>query len=1060
MLHRRFPIGRFGLALAALLAASVLAQPAKRPLTHSDFDGWRNIATPTLSRDGRWLAYSFMPQDGDGDLIVREVATGKENRVAVGALPPPSPTAADENAPPEAPPPPRVVRIAFTSDSRFAIATTYPAKVDVAAARKAKKKPDEMPRGGLVILDLGTGDTTRVNDVKSFQVPAKGGAWLAFLKEGKPEPKSAEAKEPAGEPPAPEARDDAETPAPASQPATAAAIPPPTAPETTATSTTPAPTETRPTPPATPPREAAATGVTTSDRTFGTEFVLRNLTRGEERSFTHVLDYSLARDGRTLLFTVSARMPTENGVFALTPGDDAKPVALLAGRGRYTRLTWDREQTQATFVSDRVAANGSNAKSAKSNTSGKSAAKTSAARGPRFTQYLWKRGEATAHPIVTSVTKGLGPEFVVSDRATASFSRDGKKLFVAAAPAAKTSRAPTASSSLPDEEKVTADLWHWRDGFVQSMQKVRASQERNRTYRGVLDLDSGAYTQLADPTLASISYSDDGTRVLGYDDRAYRSRVDYDGRFSDVYVVDAKTGARQLVLKQLRGESGAALQWSPDGKWAYYYQARSWHLIDTATGATRPVSDKLKLAFHNEDHDRPEPPPAYGSAGWLKDSSSFLAYDRYDVWQFFPDGRAPRNLTAGHGRAQKIQLRVQRIEPFDADDDERGLDPARPLVLRGESEETRASGFFQTSVSATGAPARLLWGDKNFRYVGRAQDADALLVTASRFDEFPDVHVTDSSFAALTKCTDGGAQRAPFAWGGSELIRFKSADGVLLSASLIKPPGFDPKKKYPLLVYIYERLSQTMHNFIPPAPGTSINASFYASNGYVVLMPDIVYKTGQPGQSALRCVLPAIDAVARLGFVDANAIGIQGHSWGGYQIAYMLTQTSRFRAAVAGAPVGNMTSAYSGIRWGSGLPRQFQYETGQSRIGRSLQAAPQAFIDNSPIFHIERVTTPVLMMANDHDDAVPWYQGIELFLALRRHLKPSWLFNYNNEFHGLRRRADQKDWARRMHQFFEHYLKGAPAPEWLENGIPYIDREEEKLNFNAPATKPETTAQQ
>jgi dienelactone hydrolase len=576
----------------------------------------------------------------------------------------------------------------------------------------------------------------------------------------------------------------------------------------------------------------------------------------------------------------------------------------------------------------------------------------------------------------------------------------------------------------------------------------------------VYDFAAKRYVQLADPTLQSITYSDDGTRTLGYDDRAYRSLVDYEGRFTDIYLVNAATGERKLALKQLRSEFGAALLWSPDGKWAAYYQNRQWRVLDTATGASRDLTSKLKTAFHNEDTDIPAPPGAYGAAGWLKDSGSFLVHDRYDVWQLFPDESAPRNVTAGNGRATRTQFRVQRIEPVDEDDEERGIDPEKALVLRGESEDTRASGFFRADLKASAAPEKLLWADRNHRYVGRARDADALIVSASRFDEFPDLHVTTSSFAALKKSTDGGAQLTAFTWGSGELVSFKNADGVPLKAALYKPAGFDPKKKYPLIIYLYERLSQNVHSFVNPAPGTSINPSFYVSNGYLVLMPDIVYKTGQPGQSALRCVMPALDAVVARGCVDEKSVGIQGHSWGGYQIAYMLTQTDRFRAAEAGAPVGNMTSAYSGIRWGSGLPRQFQYEAGQSRIGKSLQSGTKLFLDNSPIFHIERVKTPLLIMANDNDDAVPWYQGIELFLALRRHGKPAWLFNYNGEYHGLRRRADQKDWAKRMQQFFDHYLKGAPAPKWLEEGIPYLEREEEKERFNAPpaAPKPEPVA--
>jgi dipeptidyl aminopeptidase/acylaminoacyl peptidase len=270
----------------------------------------------------------------------------------------------------------------------------------------------------------------------------------------------------------------------------------------------------------------------------------------------------------------------------------------------------------------------------------------------------------------------------------------------------------------------------------------------------------------------------------------------------------------------------------------------------------------------------------------------------------------------------------------------------------------------------------------------------------------------------------------------------------MLQAAIYKPENFDPKKKYPMMIYIYERLSQGLHNHVRPAPGTSINISYYVSNGYIVMTPDIVYTVGQPGQSALKCVLPSIDAIASKGYIDTKNIGIQGHSWGGYQIAYMVTQTNQFKAAEAGAPVGNMTSAYSGIRWGSGLPRQFQYEKTQSRIGGTLWDKRDLFLQNSAVFYANKVNTPLLILHNDADDAVPWYQGIELFLALRRNGKEAYLLNYNGELHGLRKRINQKDYTVRMQQFFDYFLKGAPKPEWMEKGVPYLERDEEKKKFS------------
>ena len=301
--------------------------------------------------------------------------------------------------------------------------------------------------------------------------------------------------------------------------------------------------------------------------------------------------------------------------------------------------------------------------------------------------------------------------------------------------------------------------------------------------------------------------------------------------------------------------------------------------------------------------------------------------------------------------------------------------------------------------------------------------------------------------------TNGGTQTEPFLWGAGELVSFRNSDGVLLKAALYKPANFDPKKKYPLMVYIYERLSQTVHTFVEPRTSHNVNFSQYVSAGYVILTPDIVYTLGQPGQSAIKSVLPAIQAIVDQGFVDEARIGIAGHSWGGYQIAYMVTQTNRFRAAEAGAPVGNMTSAYGGIRWGSGMPRQFQYEKTQSRIGPSLYDAPLKYVENSPIFHIQRVQTPLLILHDDNDDAVPWYQGIELFMALRRNGKEAYLMNYNGEFHGLRRRHNQKDYAIRMQQFFDHYLLGAPRPEWMDKGVSFVDREDEKDRFQKAAAQ-------
>ena len=949
---------KFLLVLTALLALAAPAQ-TKRPITHKDWDAWRSISGQTLSRDGKFLAYAFMPQDGDGDLIVRQLSTGKEWKENVGALPPPVIAPTDPEGPP---PPPRTIRIAFTSDGQYLVAGTYPLKAETDRAKKEtkekkeakdKKKADEMPKQGLLILALASGEVTRVASVKSFQVPDKGGSWLAYTKEALPAAPAASA--------------------------------------------------------------AASSGSTKKE--YGTDLVLRNLklAAASERTFLNALEYSFARDGKTLVYTVSSKKEEENGVFAIAPGTDAAPNSLAAGKGKYSKLSWDREQTQLAFFFEKSA-------------------------------WLWDRKDAVAKETINAKTAGIPTGMVVSDKGALSFSRDGKRLFVPSGPPAKEVK-DTKDTAESTEDKVLMDIWHYRDDSVQPLQKVRATQERNRTYRGVWHIADQKYVQLASPQMQNVAPTDDGLLAVGTDDRAYRRMTDYDGSYNDLYLVDTLTGKRSSVIRQLRG---GAMQTSPDGKYALYFNDKAWFLVTLADGASRNVTGSLGVAVHDEDDDTPDAPTSYGAAGFAKDSQSYFINDHFDVWQLFVDGRAPRNLTAGEGRKQKIQFRITRIDPVD-DDDVRGIDTTKPVTLRAESEVTRESGFYNATLNGASAPHRLLWGAKNYRFLTRAKDTDTLLISASRFDEYPDLHVTNSTFQAPKKVTNGGAQTEPFLWGTGELVSFRNSDGVALKAALYKPANFDPAKKYPLLVYIYEKLSQGVHTFVEPRPSHNVNFSQYVSAGYLILTPDIVYTLGQPGQSALKSVLPAIQTVVDQGYVDEARIGIQGHSWGGYQIAYMITQTNRFRAAEAGAPVGNMTSAYSGIRWGSGMPRQFQYEKTQSRIGPSLYDAPLKYIENSPIFHIQRVQTPLLILHDDNDDAVPWYQGIELFMAMRRNGKEAYLMNYNGEFHGLRRRHNQKDYAIRMQQFFDHYLMGAPRPEWMEKGVSFIDREDEKERFRKAA---------
>jgi dipeptidyl aminopeptidase/acylaminoacyl peptidase len=373
--------------------------------------------------------------------------------------------------------------------------------------------------------------------------------------------------------------------------------------------------------------------------------------------------------------------------------------------------------------------------------------------------------------------------------------------------------------------------------------------------------------------------------------------------------------------------------------------------------------------------------------------------------------------------------------------DEKAVDMNKPLFLTGHNEITRADGYYQIEPGKSKNPKELFSGNFNLNTPKKAKDSELFVFTKEDFQTYPNLLVTDLSFKKPVQISDAAPQQKDFLWGTAELFSWTSLDGLKLEGTLHKPENFDPTKKYPMIVNFYEKSSQELLSYrMPELHRSTIDYHYYTSNGYLVFNPDIYYKEGYPGEDAFNCVMPGVTALIEKGFVDEKHIGAQGHSWGGYQVAYLATRTKLFAAIESGAPVVNMFSAYGGIRWTSGLNRSFQYEHSQSRIGKSIWEAPLRYIENSPVFTLDKIQTPILIMHNDDDGAVPWYQGIEFFTGLRRLQKPAWLLNYNEADHWPTKLRDKEDFQIRLAQFFDHYLKGKPMPEWMEKGIPAVEK--------------------
>jgi dipeptidyl aminopeptidase/acylaminoacyl peptidase len=727
--------------------------------------------------------------------------------------------------------------------------------------------------------------------------------------------------------------------------------------------------------------------------------------------------YTFDDSAKVLAYTVTSRDSTKDGVY-LRDLATGTTRTVMSGPGNYRAFTFDRAQQQYVFASDK-------------DEFGKTDAK------PVIYYGTVKAGNAT--PLVTASALPAGTRF--PDNPSAGFTRNGTMVTLAIAPPKIT--------LVPDDSlvgKAKFDLWHWNDAAIQPTQLLQVNQEVNRTYQALVNITTKKLTQLTSDSFPSVSMSDDAKTALQSTGVPYDKERTWGDGGNDVYALDPATGARKLLATKVGGQA----QLSVGGKYITWYDKDHWFAHHIATGKTVDLNATLKnVHFEQENSSQTGEPAAWGLGGWTKDDRSLLVYDRFDIWELDPNGVRPAVvLTDSLGRRDSIVFRVTNVG---RDDEERYVDTSKPTWLSAFSEITKASGFYRARLDGRRAPEKVLLDPVRYGNPVKADNADVFMLTKMTFQEPPNLWVGPSVDKATTKITNINAFQKDYLWGSAELVSWTTADGVARQGILYKPENFDPKKKYPMITYFYEDLSDGLHSYIAPNGGTSVNITHYLSNGYVMFEPDIYYEDGHPGQSAVKTIIPGVQSIVNMGFVDPKKLGIQGHSWGGYQTLYLITQSGMFAAAEAGAPVVNMISAYGGIRWGSGVNRAMQYENGQSRIGKNIWDALPLYMENSPLFSLPRVTTPLLILHNDHDDAVPWYQGIELYIGMRRLGKEAYYFNYNDELHGIQGRANQKDWAERMQTFFDVKLKGQPMPEWMKDGIKAVDKGRDVI---APTIRP------
>ena len=751
----------------------------------------------------------------------------------------------------------------------------------------------------------------------------------------------------------------------------------------------------------------------------GTPLVLRHLSSGRELRIPSVLAFAFDETGRRVAYAVGEADGKRNGLYYRDLGKDpqAEKVINSAEKSVFAQLTWDRESIRLAFISAPT--------DDKGNAEGGS---------------LWLWDAKTESTLQAVPSAQVPKDWVIPTRNEFTWSKDGKRLFFGLLPKEifelikeedKKSKSDPQEADLYETDRILeksgVDVWHWNDPIINSHQKKAWPKIKEKTYLAVYHLDSQKMVPLADRDMPDLEIPENSRLALGFSDIPYLKEVTWDGRYVDIYTVDLQTGAKKNILTRL----GSRASLSPDGGVVLYYKEKNWHLFDAKTGTARSLTAELDVPFFDEEDDHPSEPPAHGLGAWLEDGSAVLIYDKYDIWKI-PTGRGNAiNLTGGTGRKTGLTFRIVRLDP-----EEKSIKRGQKLLLSAYHNQQKYTAFYTADASKAGVEKKLE-EKKTFQFLTAAKKADAILFTRESYDEFPNVWASGLDFASPCKLSDANPQIKDYAWGTSELVAWQSLDGVPLEGVLIRPGNNVPGKRYPVLVYFYERMSDRLLRFNEVKINHRPCFPFYAGSGYAVFLPDIIYETGRPGLSAFKCLIPGVQKLIEMGVADPKAIALHGHSWGGYETAYLITQTNMFRAAIAGAAVSNMTSAYSGIRWESGLARQFQYERDQSRIGRTLWEDRSPFIENSAVFFADRIQTPLLLMFGDEDGAVPWEQGIELYLAMRRLGKDCVFLQYRGEGHHPQKYANKLDYSLKMKQYLDHYLRGEPAPDWISRGVPY-----------------------
>ena len=751
----------------------------------------------------------------------------------------------------------------------------------------------------------------------------------------------------------------------------------------------------------------------------GSPLTIRNLQTGADTTFGNVTGFAWQDKGTRLAMTIGVEGREGNGVQIYDPSKGELKV-LDSGNAVFGSLVWRKDSNDlAAFRS----------------------VKNKDFEGESNLLLVWKD-----LGVKKSAEASAGKRIVPS-RAP-QWSEDGSIVFVGIAGWDK-----KLESVKSDDEASNVEVWHPKDVNVISEQKLRTARDRDRNVTAAWHVGDNRLVPLGTNNKEIMQLPRTGTRALAVDETPYESTGMFGRNYVDLYKVDLATGAREKIATKI-----VPPVWgSPGGKYALNFRDGEYWLYDLPAGTSRNLSKAAGVSFINREDDHPSPArPAWGVAGWTKDDAGAIVYDEFDLWELPVDGAKPRRLTGG--AAEQVRHRYVNPDPRAAGG--RGgrgggaaqepIDLAKPVYVSTYGVWTKKEGF---SRIAAGKLDRAVWVDRTVGGLRKARDADVFAWQQESFDVSPDTYAAGPELKDARQVTATNPFLKDYAWGKSQLVEYKSPKGERLQGALFFPANYDPAKKYPLIVHIYERESQFLHRWFPASERSPYSESIWTANGYFVLMPDIVFRARDPGLSVLECVTAATKKVLESGMIDAKRVGLVGHSWGGFGTSFVLTQTDLFTAGVAGGPLTNLVSSYGEIYWNNGIPETGHAEVGQERLEVPLWEDPAAYLRNSAVFHVNKMKGALLLSVGDKDGASDWHQDIEMYNLARRAGKQCVMLVYPGENHALAVKANQIDYHRRILDWFDQYLKDGKPKDWIVKGVTVLDREKElkRLKKDTPS---------